>query len=216
MVKFSKLYPSEGNYVHGWGFAERGHAIEAWYASKVLEIPGFEFHFTGDAQRSFYDGYQSGTPDGLMVTDTQQYWVLDYKSIDPRTSTNNLPKKEHMSQVIQNIDLVEACLDIDVSGGLLVYINASDISEMHEFIVDRNSPMVGETMVRLEERARRIIEAETPDELEPEGLYNGQCKNCSFGSLCSASLTNAKQERENAEKIINTSLSVFGQRKAPA
>lgn len=214
MVKFGKVYPNEGTSIYGWGFAERGHAIEAWYAEKVMHIPGYRFEYTGGAQRSFYDQCQSGTPDGVMFTDDNGVWVLDYKSIDPRTNVSNLPKKEHMAQVIQNMDLVEACLDIDVAGGLLLYINASDISEMHEYVVDRNSPKVGEEMMRLERRAKRIVEAETPDELEPEGLYNGQCKNCAYASLCSASIVNAKQEKANAEKIIDASRSVFGQRKA--
>jgi CRISPR/Cas system-associated exonuclease Cas4 (RecB family) len=214
MVKYGKvLEPVEGFGKYGWGFAQRGHSVEAWVVQQLHNIPGHEFQFGGEKQVSFYDGAQAGTPDHVLSVDGD-VWVIDYKSIDPRTNISNLPKPEHVSQVIQNMDLVEACLDVDTKGGLLVYINASDFSEIYEYVIDRNSPNVGEHMVYLERRAKSIIEAESPDDLEPEGLYNGQCKTCVFTDHCSAALTNAKQEKANAEKIIRAGSAVFGQHKA--
>jgi len=209
MIWFSKnLPPVEGKFK--WGFAQRGHGHEAWVAQKLRSLDcEYDFQHLAEEQVSFYDGYQAGTPDGIWKLPTE-WWLFEHKSIDPRTKVANLPKPEHVKQVIQNMDVVEACLDIDFAGGLLAYSNASDFSLIYEYWIDRNSPQVGEMMETLERRAESIITATSADEVEPEGLYTGGCKTCAYGTQCSAAVTATKQEKNRHDKILRTGTAVFG------
>jgi hypothetical protein len=202
------LPPIEGKF--RWGFAQRGHGHEAWVVEQLRALDSeFDFLHIGDEQVSFYDGNQSGTPDGVFGVDNE-WWLFEHKSIDPRSKVALLPKPEHIKQVVQNMDIVEACLDIDFAGGLLVYSNASDYSLTYEFWIDRHSPQVGEMMTTLEERAAMIINATRAEDVEPEGLFTGGCKLCAFGSQCSASVAASKQEKNRNADIIRKSSDIFG------
>jgi hypothetical protein len=195
-----------------WGFFERGHSHEAWLVSKLHQADcELKFKFVGDEQVSFYAGYQSGTPDGVAYNyETNETILLEFKSIDPRTKVSALPKKEHVLQTIQNMDLVEECLDIVFDYAVIAYFDASDYSMVYEFMIDRSNPKVGDVMVALEARAERVMKATSADELEAEGMYNGGCKYCPFTSQCSASVTATKQEKQNYDRIGKTSNAVFG------
>lgn len=208
-VWFSKNIPiNEGNFY--WGYAERGHSHEAWTIKRILSYKhGYTWYYVGDEQVSFYDAYQSGTPDGLFV-DAASNFLFEHKSIDPRTKISALPKKEHIDQCIQNMDLLEICLDISISGGLIVYGDASDYSKIQEFMIDRHNSQVMERMIALENRAEAIMKATSAEQLEPEGLYNGGCKTCSFKAQCSASITQAKQEKDRYEQAGKAASRFFG------
>lgn len=209
-IYFSKnLPPIEGRFK--WGFAERGHGHEAWVVEKLKAIETeFEFNHMGNEQVSFYAGYQSGTPDGTWVKMFASWILFEHKSFDPRSKVSNFPKPEHIAQVVQNMDLVEECLNITFDGALLVYSNASDFSSTHEFWIDRSSPEVGEMMIALEKRAEAIMTAKSADEVEPEGLFNGGCKTCAYGSQCSAAVTAKSQEKNRYDEITKRSSDVFG------
>lgn len=208
-IWFSKNLPLvEGKF--RWGFAERGHGHEAWIVGKLNTVDsGYNWSYLGDEQVSFHHGYQSGTPDG-MFSDAKGSYLVEFKSIDPRSKVSALPKPEHIKQCVQNMDLLETCLDIDVDGGLLVYSNASDFSLTYEYWIDANSPEVGEMMVALERRAEAIMTAQRAEDVEPEGLFTGGCKTCAFGAQCSAAVVAAKTEKNRYDQIASKSTGIFG------
>lgn len=208
-IWFGKNLPlQEGKFK--WGFAERGHGHEAWVVERLRSVPTeYEFKYMGDEQVSFYDGYQSGTPDGLWRT-SDGNTLFEHKSIDPRTNMSKLPKPEHLLQVTQNMDLVEACEDITIDGGLLAYSNASDFSTVTEFWVDRHSPTIGEAMEALERRAETIMQATSAEDVEPEGIVSNGCMYCAFKAECSAAVMATKQERVSHENRQRTSAKFFG------
>lgn len=183
--KHPKMYPLQVGKGGSNGFADRGHAIEAWFVDKIqhLEPLGYRFEYVGDAQRSFYNAEIgiSGTPDGLMYTPVNEIFLLELKSIDPRFNKNNLPKKAHPHQTVQNMALVQDCLDIELTGGILFYIDASNLWDVKEYPIKYDAGLV----LLSEQRAELLWDASEPDDLEAEGLYTGDCDLCPFTHYCS-------------------------------
>lgn len=167
------------------GYSERGHAIEAWLVQKLMPLKrmGYKFEYMGKDQRSFYDSDLgiSGTPDGLITTPDGKHWLLEIKSIDPRFNKNNLPKKGHVNQTQQNMFLVINCLGIKLEGAVLVYIDASNVYDIREFPMAYDEEMVEEGL----NRSDTLWNATEPDDLEPEGIYNGDCEYCAYTHHCS-------------------------------
>lgn len=208
-IWFSKNLPlTESSFY--WGYSERGHASEAWIVDKLRSFEhDYRWTYIGKDQVSFHADYQSGTPDGLLDTG-EMLLVVDFKSVDPRLSIKKLPKKEHLDQIIQNMDLIEHCLDISVSGALLAYSDASDYAKINEWMVNRNSPQVGERMVELELRAETIMQATSAEQLEPEGMYNGSCNQCPFKAECSGAIQLERERVEHYGKAKQASSRIFG------
>lgn len=179
-----------------WGFFERGHNVEAW-AVALMHLGGTEHPvvMTGKDQRSFVDGYQSGTPDGVIMY-PNGVGVLEIKSIDPRTNITRLPKPQHIDQVIQNIDLVSNNMNRSPIGGVLIYIDASNYKKQHVFQIDFHD----ENADRLYERAEWIMEAQSPADLPAEGLYKDDCKYCAHTAACSALIRETRKEDGNDER----------------
>lgn len=194
-AKYPTAYPAKLYWTNG--FAERGHAIEAWFVAKMqpLKKLGYKLEYMGKDQRSFYhaDLGISGTPDGLMTTPDGKLIMLEIKSIDPRFNKNNLPKKNHLYQVQQNMFLMRHCLGINLDTAILFYIDASNVFEIHEFPVTYNEEMVQRSV----DRANDLWEAQKPDDLEAEGIYNGDCERCAFTQHCSQAV-NMQKLLENA------------------
>jgi len=216
MIKFGKLAsPSEGNgaAANGFktkgsgGFAERGNAIEAWFVEALREfgIPGYKFMMIGDQQVSFVAGQQSGTPDGVIVADGYVD-VLEVKSIDPRFNKRNLPKKAHVIQCIQNWDLVAHNMpDLEVRGVKLIYFDASNLEDTHEFYIDCTTQEVLEIVEALEERAAYILDAERAHDLPAEGIYNKGCTYCKYTVECNSANAKVKVEKQQHDKLSNSS-----------
>jgi CRISPR/Cas system-associated exonuclease Cas4 (RecB family) len=167
------------------GFAARGHAVEAAFVEKIklLETQGYRFEYLGADQRSFYDADigLSGTPDGLMYLPDGSCYLLELKSIDPRFNKNNLPKKGHIPQTVQNMYLVQKCLGIKLAGGILFYIDASNLWDVMEFPVAFDQDLVELSW----NRATELWDALEPTDLEPEGVFTGDCDLCPFTDHCS-------------------------------
>lgn len=189
--KYPEKYPLPVGKGGNNGFAERGHAIEAHFVEKIkhLEQIGYKFEYVGDDQRSFYDADLglSGTPDGVMTTPDGRKFLLELKSIDPRFNKANLPKKGHIPQTQQNMYLVEKCLNIKFDGGILFYIDASDVWNVKEFAVSGYNEIVEWA----QERANQLWEATDPEMVEAEGLYSGDCDLCPFTHHCSQHISTA-------------------------
>ena len=199
-IKLDKLAMKRDGYTPGagtktkstddWGFWERGHNVERWLVELLHagweglgpQTAGWEIMFTGDDQVSFVDGVQSGTPDGIAVNWAQEtFYTLEFKSHDPRTNVSRLPKIVHRDQVVQNTDLIATNMDLSPSGGLILYVDASDHKRRYPFMIDWNE----EHADRLQAKAERIMEA-SPEELKPEGMFspNDDCKHCKHTVAC--------------------------------
>lgn len=179
-----------------WGFFERGHNIEAW-AVELMHLGGTDTPviMTGKEQRSFVDGCQSGTPDGVILGE-EGVGVLEIKSIDPRTNITRLPKPQHIDQVIQNIDLVSYNMEQPPAGGVLVYIDASNYKKRYVFHIDFHE----DDAERLQDRAEWIMGAQSPADLPAEGLYKDDCKYCAHTAACSAIIRETRKEDGNDER----------------
>lgn len=203
---FSKQ-PGVGGAWRSNGFAERGHAIEAWFVRALMPLQniGYRLEYMGVNQRSFYDPELglSGTPDGLLTTPDGKKYLLEIKSIDPRTNKNNLPKEKHRYQVQQNMYLMQKCLEIELEGAILFYIDASNVFDVNEFFYTYDPNMIGEITAR----ANSLWDAEEPDDLSPEGLHNGDCERCPFTKPCSATIDMQKALAASGSAAANFSAS---------
>jgi hypothetical protein len=85
--------------------------------------------------------------------------------------------------------LMQKCLGIELEGAILFYIDASDFFNTPEFAIKYDKKMVDECL----KRARLLWDAAEADELEPEGLYNGDCDLCPFTAPCSAAVDMQKE-----------------------
>lgn len=189
-----------------WGVMQRGHTAEAWLIDNLRrsEIGG-ELLYAGDEQVSFAHGVQSGTPDGLIAMYMSSVYVFEVKSIDPRTNVSNLPRAAHIAQVTQNCDLVDAA-GYDVLGGLIVYVDASDYSKMHQFELGFDHT-VADT---LQQKAETIMSATTAAELPPEGIYLDHCKYCAHTGPCSALVRNNVVKGMKNDTIAANAKRLFG------
>lgn len=169
----------------GWGMMERGHVMEAWFIETIARaLSGGRLILAGQFQRSFASRKQSGTPDGVFLLADNRIKTLEVKSIDPRTNVSKLPKPEHIKQITQNCDLVEAILQKECVGTVLVYIDASDYERMFPFDI----PFDHDLATTLEDRANRIMNATSAADLKPEGVHMGHCGFCSRTAECNALL----------------------------
>lgn len=194
-IKFSKETPPAP--FTDWGHAERGHMIEAWAVNLIREAlqndDEWRLLHAGERQVSFHEGYQSGTPDGLLVNNEDQYAVgVEFKSVHPLTNFNNLPKKKAVSQVQQNMDLMTRQTPYVVTATLLIYIEAANLQRRSEFVI----PADKEHQSRLSKRAEWIVN--TPvEELPAEGMViDKECSMCAYINECNALIRDTKEMKQ--------------------
>lgn len=141
----------------GWGFAERGHVVEAWVLSRLGDA-------VQNVQRRIVRGFLSCTVD--LTFDNEP---VDIKSFDPRKT--RVPEPKHIIQSQVQSGLWGALR------GHLLQVNASDYSDIRELAV----PAVD--IAPLETRARAIMTGPMP---APEGRITGgdECQYCVFQIAC--------------------------------
>lgn len=179
-AKYADEYPHQT--FTGNGFTERGHNVEAWIVSKMVGT-GNRLLYVGRDQRSFYDADigLSGTPDGILITPSGEMILLEFKSYDPRSNVKKFPKKQHIYQCNQNMYLVNKCLNYKIKKAIILYVNASDYLDQYEFAIDYDEGIVAECI----ERAELLWSAKKPDDVEAEGMINGDCDYCKATGHCS-------------------------------
>lgn len=200
MLKFNKTVGTgRPNTLDELGFAERGHAIEAWVNQLMSEIKGdVEILYYGDDQVSLTRGVQSGTPDGIIKT-AQGVWVLDIKSIDPRTNRTYLPKHANVMQIQQNIFLVRETFDTEVIGGIVLYVDCSNVDDMLQINLEPDEQVIYE----LQKRASRVMQATSPDELPAEGvLTENGCRFCAHTARCSEFVSEHKKQEVDRDALV--------------
>lgn len=198
----------DANFRQDYGALERGHMVERWTVEQLqAELKAgrdagthdIELLFSGLDQQTLVRGAQSITPDGLFFSpsgmievedpDTKAIFkvrevYLELKSKDPRPF-DRLVKAEfgHTQQTMQGMDLMTEVTKYSPSFGVIMYVNASFVSQRKSFWVKRS-----EANVRaLRERARKIhYEYSLTNLPQPEGvMYGGHdCEYCPFREAC--------------------------------
>ena len=168
-----------------WGMADRGQTAETYVVSRMLEA-GLPLKLAGTAQVSMQDAETkiSATPDGALVYN-DRFEALDIKCIDPRTNVQrSLPRSYHIDQLQIGMALYrDGPLEgLDTHGGWLIYINASDYTDIHQFWVEYDP----EILTKKKRRASQILRSKSVKSLDREGKSTGDCKrfNCPFTKVC--------------------------------
>lgn len=172
-----------------WGFARRGTHGEK-YVVEMLRASGLELLFAGDEQSSIADEELmiSATPDGVIYNASGAHTALEIKTIDPRTNRANLPRREHLVQIQIGMELLRKHRGLDIEGGLILYLDASNYNQIDIYPVGRN-PQILEDMAQ---RARLVLRTRNVEKLDREGRTTGACKSCPFAERCGVDLTETK------------------------
>ena len=119
-------------------------------------------------------------------------WIgAEFKSMDPRTNRDYLPKPEHVVQLQIGMAMLEKFRDEfpEMGGdpilhGTLVYIDASNFNDIEEFHV-KLAPKI---LDRIAPRAKRVLNATSAARLPREGVETrnkSECKQrCAFNKVC--------------------------------
>lgn len=184
------------DFTQDWGAAERGKAIEDWVVSRLeggLIASGSPWRamFVGTQQKTLVRGSQSATPDGVLVDtgsdDRGTDVYLEIKSVDPRVyEVMRGEKDQHRLQTQQGMDLVRSLTIHKPQRALLLYINASFVSQRRVYSI----PFAESVAAALHKRADELMFgsytlASPP---RPEGKMEGgkECEYCPYYRTCTA------------------------------
>lgn len=195
-----KGVPVDPDYKDDPGYAERGNILENHLSAPMMRAAiegiGGKLLWAGQKDQTTFvadDWFMSATPDGLAigvkknalkkygVKDCGDCFLVEFKSIDSRISLQKLPKDGHPEQVNYGLGLVRADGEYNPEYGLLLYTNCSSLS-VHPFIIKFDP----ELFKRQRLKAKRIMTANRPEDLLPEGKMAGgnACKYCEFKARC--------------------------------
>jgi hypothetical protein len=196
MIWYAKHHPAAKAVEESFGASHRGNMIEAHTVVPALRRHyGSLILYSGKDQKSFIDGVNSATPDGLLINQPKDLLaefgikdigkdrciLIEIKSIDPRIQLRG-PKKEHARQANQQLGVIRATTEHRPENCLIMYVNASFMDEVTEFVV----PFDAGLYKLQKQRAERILEAKTAREMQPEGWIKGgkECDLCGFAKAC--------------------------------
>jgi len=193
-----------------WGFARRGKHAEK-YMVEMLTLANAPLVMSGDNQVSVQDEKRklSATPDGVLDYDDERV-VIEFKSYDPRSNVKKFPTEDHVAQLEQAMAILQNQFrvtnrDNKVMSGRLVYMNASNFNDLHEFIVPYR-PAILDEMAR---RAQKVLGAQGAAALDREGKRTGECKSrCSFTAVCGVASADVayKAARANRGSQLHTAV----------
>jgi hypothetical protein len=188
-------YEPDDGHEQDWGAAKRGDIIENFFAvpaTKAIMPEGSELLYAGDEQETLRKGRLSATPDGLAtdlefdalaqlgVEDIESDCVvIEYKSFDPRATIKDA-KEIHAGQVQVQMGLIHELTDYRPEYAVIVYFNASWLSDIRPFVVKRDPKIYAAANAR----AKQVFACENPADLMAEGKISGGCTYCEFTEEC--------------------------------
>lgn len=206
-VVYEKRLGSKGydkGYTDGGGYAVRGDILEDNLLVPLLQTaikgqcPQASLIWAGQKEQRSLEAEPwklSATPDGLIVN-TPRHFLAKYgvtdtfsdcvsvegKSFDPRKNTSEFPLQAHVDQLNVAMGLIRAEGKYMPLWGIIVYVNASDVSDIHVKPV-RFDQQVFDDQKR---RAIALMSAENPLLIRPEGKIAGgkECVFCPFQERC--------------------------------
>jgi hypothetical protein len=198
-----------------WGYARRGKQGELYLVDCLLAA-GAELAYAGEDQQSLVSKQHriSATPDGFLH-DRDGWLALEFKTIDPRTNRNYLPKAAHVTQLQIGMELAHLQDDEfphpfpHPVSGKIVYMDASNFNDILEFPVERDP----EILDRLAPRAKKMLGAKAVDKLDREGKRSGECKafgGCPFAEQCGIEIEGpATVSRGNAGSTLDAAVQAY-------
>lgn len=186
--------PRDPDFVQDWGAAERGHAIEDWYVQRLRrglsETQGHDviLKYAGDNQKTIVDGAQSATPDGILAaTDPVDDVYLEIKSIDPRVyEVMKDAKPQHRLQTQQGMYLVQKLTQHRPQRALIVYINASFVSQRRYYTEVYDASIASALSVRAGDILYGKYTHDNPPRAEGKMEGGKECEYCPFYRTCTA------------------------------
>lgn len=190
------------DYEENWGAMERGNIIENHFIVPGVEAGlkrrGLELIMAGDGQDTILDDIHSATLDGLIIDPTgaplprdflayygiedigeQDSIVLEMKSFDPRLTLNH-EKPVHRGQTQMQMGLIRDKTQYKPEYAVLIYINASWLSDIRIFIVEYD-----DAVYRIgRERNDKVFGVDDPGMFATEGKLDGLCEYCPFQKAC--------------------------------
>ena len=224
-------YEPDDGHEADWGAAKRGDIIENYFAvpATVAVMPeGASLIYAGEDQETLRKGRLSATPDGLAIDleydaltqlgidDIESDCVvIEYKSFDPRATVNS-EKEIHAGQTQVQMGLIHELTDYRPEYAVIIYFNASWLSDIRPFVVKRD-PKIYEAA---KARAKQVFSADEPYELMAEGKISGGCMYCEFTEECAfatgESTPKTKKKIEDQEVIDRLALLSERQKKFAA
>ncbi len=217
-------YEADDDHEADWGAARRGDVIENNVAVPAVEaiLPkGAELLYAGTEQTTLKKGRLSATPDGLVVgapldaleqlgvrnCKTGQF-VVEFKSFDPRASIK-AAKPVHIGQTQVQMGLIHELTEYRPEYAVIVYFNASILSDIRCFIVERDPAVYEAAKVR----SKKVYATKDPAELLPEGKINGDCRLCEFTEECAVTQgETAPKEKKAVASDVHERLAVLAAR----
>jgi hypothetical protein len=231
--------PSDPGYVDSSGAAARGDVMEDGWSAPLLRLAienvGGKLLWAGqENQMSLVNqkAWVSATPDGLAIKmpwdclakygvptiltgevvegADQECIVTEFKSIDPRTNSDKLPKSQHVDQVNLQMGLIRSTEFTDEETGelvkyaptygIIIYTDAADYAKMQVAVVKydhegylgqltRAKNIMLTAGWRMTDEGPKWLGAENAKEVEalrPEGKIAGssECRYCAFSKRC--------------------------------
>ena len=195
------IAPDE-TYEENWGAMERGNIIENHFivpgVEEGLRRRGLELIMAGDGQDTILDDIHSATLDGLIIDPTgaplprdllayygiedigeQDSVVLEMKSFDPRLTLNH-EKAVHRGQTQMQMGLIREKTDYKPEMAVLMYINASWLSDMRIFVI----PYEDDVYRIGRERNDKVFGLDDAGMFATEGKMDGLCAYCPYQGAC--------------------------------
>jgi hypothetical protein len=126
--------------------------------------------------------------------------VIEYKSFDPRASVKE-EKAIHAGQTQVQMGLIHKLTDYRPEYAVIIYFNASWLSDIRPFVVKRDPKI----FKAAEMRAEQVFGAELPEELMAEGKISGECTYCKYTEECAfaqgEATPKAKRKIEDQETV---------------
>lgn len=179
-----------------WGAAERGKAIEDWFVARLergLLAQGSQWKalFVGANQKTLVRGSQSATPDGVLtctgLSDPGTDVYLEIKSVDPRVyETMRGPKDQHRLQTQQGMDLVRSLTPHQPQRAVLVYINASFVSQRRFYDIAFDADIAAALRKRADDLMFGTYSLTAPPPAEGKMEGGKECEYCPFYRKCTA------------------------------
>lgn len=210
-------YEPDDGHEQDWGAAKRGDIIENYFAvpATIASLPeGAELLYAGEEQDTLKSGRLTATPDGLAVglekdalkqlgiDDIESDCVvIEYKSFDPRANITE-EKAIHAGQTQVQMGLFHEMTDWRPEYAVIIYFNASWLSDIRPFVVKRD-PKVYEAA---KARAKSVFRKDAqPMDFMAEGKLSGACALCEFTEECAIATGEAapktKKKIEDAKAL---------------
>jgi CRISPR/Cas system-associated exonuclease Cas4 (RecB family) len=193
--------PRDPGYVDSWGAVVRGSIFEDhfWYPALQRHF-GANLVFAGPNQKTLKSGFLSATPDAIVINQPRNAlaatgvpdigpgccFVAEAKTIDPRAGKDKA-KPEHVFQVNVQLGLIRELTPYQPDHALISYTDASYWDDVKEFPIKFDPGVFDNAKTR----ARKIMEADSANDLPPEGWIAGgrECEYCPFSSVCGRART---------------------------